>query len=469
MNNKLHNSAGLKQFWLCIGLVASLQVFADNQPQHQPLTLQQCRAMALKQNKSMEAATHQEKYAHHTALSFRANFLPNFELNGMGAYSNIDGSFGMAGGNLPTFLPDAAGQPIPNGGFAYFPGMNLNYKLGWMYTGGISVEQPIYMGGKIRTAYRIARLGRQMALANRKLTEAEVLLESDQAYTLVVKAQEMLEVARSYNLLLEELKKNVESAVRHGLKPKNDLLKVQVKLNESELNIRRAENGLRLAKMNLCHCIGLPLISEVEIDSRLPEVPDRSQLAASPTSDITQRPEYALLQHQEEIARQQVKLQQSEMLPQVGVRGSYDYLHGVEVNDRTLFDKGAFTALLNVKVPLFHFGERIHKVRAAKAKWQQTQAERENLNEQMTLELTQAANNLDEARLELAISERSLLQADENRRVSRSQYDAGTEPLSDLLEAQLMWQQAWQTHVESRSQIYLKYVEYLKAAGRLQP
>ena len=135
--------------------------------------------MALKQNKSMEAATHQEKYAHHTALSFRANFLPNFELNGMGAYSNIDGSFGMAGGNLPTFLPDAAGQPIPNGGFAYFPGMNLNYKLGWMYTGGISVEQPIYMGGKIRTAYRIARLGRQMALANRKLTEAEVLLESD--------------------------------------------------------------------------------------------------------------------------------------------------------------------------------------------------------------------------------------------------------------------------------------------------
>ena len=62
-----------------------------------------------------------------------------------------------------------------------------------------------------------------------------------------------------------------------------------------------------------------------------------------------------------------------------------------------LMDKGSFSVLLNVSIPLFHFGERSNKVRAAKAKLMQSRLEQENMNEQMMLELTQAANNLDES------------------------------------------------------------------------
>ena len=103
----------------------------------------------------------------------------------------------------------------------------------------------------------------------------------------------------------------------------------------------------------------------------------------------------------------------------------------------------------------------------AKAKLEQTRLEQENMNEQMLLELTQAANNLDEAQLESTIAERSLQQAEENMRVSRSQYDVGLETLSDHLEAQAMWQQAYETHVDARFRLYLNYVAYLKATGTL--
>lgn len=429
------------------------------------LTLEQCREMALKYNKEIAASNKQTDYARYTEKSYLANFFPNITLNGNGIYSNIDGSFGIAGGNLPTFMPDATGQFLPNNGFAYFPGVDMNYKLGWMYMGGISVEQPIYMGGKIRAAYRMSKLGKQMAQANEALTTTEVILKTDEAYALAVRAKEMKEVADAYHVLLSELMKNVESAHRHGVKPKNDVLKVQVKLNESELNIRRAENALRLASMNLCHCIGLPLNSEIRTADRLPDV----EAAVMPqTDDISQRPEYLILDRQVESARQQVRLSRSELLPQIGLKGSYEYLHGLEVNNETLFDKGCFSILLNVSIPVFHFGERTNKVRAAQAKLEQTRLERDNLNEKMLLELTQAANNLDEARLECSIAARSLVQADENRRVSRSQYDAGMETLSDHLEAQTLWQQAYQTHVDSRYQLYLKYIAYLKAAGQLQ-
>ena len=98
---------------------------------------------------------------------------------------------------------------------------------------------------------------------------------------------------------------------------------------------------------------------------------------------------------------------------------------------------------------------------------EQTRLEQENMNEQMLLELTQAANNLDEAQLESTIAERSLQQAEENMRVSRSQYDVGLETLSDHLEAQAMWQQAYETHVDARFRLYLNYVAYLKATGTL--
>ena len=431
-----------------------------------PLTLDQCRQLALDNNKRMAAANKQTQAAHYTMQSYRGNFFPNFTASGTGLYSTANGTFNIPGGNLPTFLPDANGQPTPNGGFAYFPGIDLNYKVRTVWMGGVQVEQPIFMGGKILAAYKMARLGKQMAQLNENLTATEVILETDQAYALMVKAQEMNKVAESYHAVLQELMKNVQSAYKHGLKSKNDVLKVQVKLNESELAIRKAENALRLANMNLCHLIGKPLIETLQISDDFPVI---EQALETQVNDITARPEYSLLNKQVDMAKQQVKLSRSELLPQVGIRGSYDYVHGLKVNEQRLFDDGAFSVMLNVTVPLFHFGERINKVRASKAQLEQVRMEQADLNEKMYLELTQAANNLDEAKLQTALADRSLEQADENRRISKGEYEAGLEPLSDHLEAQALWQQAYETKVDAHFQLYLSYVKYLKAAGKLTP
>lgn len=428
------------------------------------LTISQCRELALKHNKEMAATYWQTKAAHHTMKSYLGNFFPDISLTGMGLYGTANGSLGIPGGNLPTFMPTGNTQMIPNGGFAYFPGFELKYKLGWMYSGGVQVVQPLYMGGKIRSAYKMAQLGKEMALQNETLTATEVILRTEQAYAKVVKASEMKKVATTYYALLEELKKNVDSARKHGLKPQNDVLKVQVRLNESELSLRKAENALRLASMNLCHLIGKPLDTPIQVSEDLPHV-KRNQIASS--ADITARPEYTILANQTAIARQKIRLERSEMLPKIGVSASYDYIHGLEVNDKPFFDKGGFTALLNVSVPLFHFGERIHKVKAAKAQWEQTKLEQENLNEQMLLELTQATNNLDEAQLESELAERALQQAEENMRVSSKQYEVGLETLTDHLESQMLWQQAYETKVDAHFKYYLANIAYLKASGQL--
>ncbi len=452
-------------------LAFSALLLASSASAQEVLTLEACRQEALQYNKEMAASKKQTEAARHTMLSYRGNFLPDISASGSGLYSPTSGSFGMEGGNLPVFALDpTTGQALQTAQIAYFPGINLDYRIGLVYTGGVHIDQPIYYGGKITAAYRMAQAGHRLAQLNEHLTSNEVIVKTDEAYALVVKAQELHEVALKYQSLLEELMKNVESAYRHGLKPKNDVLKVQVKQNECELNVRKTENALRLATMNLCHLLGRELTSPLTVETEYPEVevvPALYGHRGTYLLDISKRPEVGMLDEQVNIARQQVKLDRSALLPQIGVRGAFDYLHGLEVNDKNLIDKSGVSVLLNVKVPIYHFGERSRKVQAAKAKLEQTRLQQQDLNEQMQLELAQAANNLDEAHLEAELAEKSLTQAEENMHVSRSQYDAGLETLSDHLEAQALWQSAYATRVNAKFQLYLSSVAYRKAAGEL--
>lgn len=423
------------------------------------LTLDECIRLAKENNRRMEASEQQLRASLFERRSVKGLFFPSFSLAGSALYSTVDGSYSSGMGQLPVLGADG----IPTGQTALFPGIDLAYKLGWIYGGNIRVEQPIYMGGKIWAGYRMAKIGHEIARQNKRLTESEVVVETSRAYAGVVRTRELMLVAKSCHGLLEELMRTVESARRHGMKSQNDVLKVRVKLNESELDLRRAENGHRLAMMCLCHYIGRPLSDKIDTDSVLPDMGD----SFIQDDGISGRPEYLMLEQRSELARQKVAAARSEHLPQVGLIGQYGYLNGMELNGKKLFDDWNFLVGVQVSIPIFDFGHRINKIKSAKAQYAQVQAEREDTNEQLALEVNQAFNNLDEAFLERRLAELSVVSAEENLRASRLQYEKGMETLSDYLEAQTLWQQARQTQVETRINCYLRWLEYQKALGKI--
>ncbi len=435
---------------LCINIVKA----------QQSLSLLECRELALQNNKSIKVAHQQTVVADYTRKSYKGNFFPNIYATASGLYSNANGQLAIAGGNLPTMSADGNFD----GGSAYFPGLNLDYKVETVFMGGITLEQPIYMGGRVNSAYKMSVIGKELSLLNKNMTEVDVIVKTDEAYVNVVKTVELKKVATLYNKLLQELYKNVESAYRHGLKPRNDMLKVQVRLNESELDIKRTENAHRLAVMNLCHYVGLPLTENITVIDSFPEIEDMSATVL----DVYSRPEYKMLEKQVLLSKEQVKLSRSEVLPNVGLSAGWNYVNGLSVNNNDpLFDSGSFYVALNVSIPIYHFGERYNKIKASKAKLIQQQLAQEDLNEKMYLELTQAVNNLEEMKLECEIAEKSLTQAEENMNISRSQYDVGLETLSDYLEAQLLWQNAYETKIDTHFRRYLSYIKYLKTSGQL--
>ena len=347
---------------------------------------------------------------------------------------------------------------------ALFPGMTIGYNVDGIFLGGVSLEQPIYMGGKIMAASEMARLGVKAAGLQKTLTASEVIQQTSVAYAQAVQANEMKQVARTYQQLLMELLANVQSAYRHGLKPQNDVLKVQVKLDESSLQLQKASNALVLAKMNLCHLIGRPLYDDIQLDDVL-----AADLYAETANyqSVASRPEFALLELKVAEAAQQVKLNRSEMLPKVGLKGTYSYLNGLKINNSKFFDDASYAVLLNVSLPLYHFGERTNKVKAAKAREEQARLEQQSKTQQMELELTRASQMMQEAKMESDLTQQAMKQAEENLRLSRSRYDAGKEPLSDLLEAQMLYRNAQANCVNASFALYNSVISYRKAAGVL--
>ena len=186
------------------------------------------------------------------------------------------------------------------------------------------------------------------------------------------------------------------------------------------------------------------------------------------SSGIENRPEYIMLQKQVEVANEQIKLNRSDFLPNVALILDYGYANAFRFNHSSVLDDFSFNGLVTVSVPLFHFGEGAHKVKAAKAQKAVAEMQQRDLNEKMELELAQAANNLDEAKLEVEVAQRSLSQADENLRITNNQYKNGMSTLTEVLEAQTLWQQAYESHTEARFQEYLMRSKYLKAAGLLK-
>ena len=182
---------------------------------------------------------------------------------------------------------------------------------------------------------------------------------------------------------------------------------------------------------------------------------------------VESRPEYEMASQKAELARQQVKLAKSDLMPTVALNASYMYMNGGELAGEKLMDKGSAYVGLVVNMPLDFFGATTNKVRSAKAAYQMAQLEQQDICEKMTLEQNQSWNAYDEAKTELKLCDSAYKQSEENVRLSMQQYEVGFETLSDHLEAQALMQQCAANLVKARCQLLLQRSKLAKALGRM--
>ena len=151
--------------------------------------------------------------------------------------------------------------------------------------------------------------------------------------------------------------------------------------------------------------------------------------------------------------RKEVNVTRADFLPQVGVSAGYGYGGGIKLNGDDS-RAGSFSAMASVEIPIFNWGEGRNKVRIAKAEEEMSRLNKEKLGEMMRLEIAGNRFKLTDAQTRVGLTESALKQAEEN--------------LTNLLEAQAQWQQAWSDWVDAKASLKLSETEYLKAIGKLE-
>jgi hypothetical protein len=348
--------------------------------------------------------------------------------------------------------------------YAFLPDIPITLSLRGVYMAGVQLQQPIFMGGKVRAAHQAAKFGEELADENVRLNRSEVLVELEQAYWQYVRVQELVTVAEKYKEVTSELVKNLEDARAAGMAPLNDVLKAQVKYNDALLQLQQARHGQTLAGMNLCRLIGLELNTPLELTDSLSGTLSPGILSLP--VDLAQRPDYNMLDKQVEMKRKEVNVTRSDFLPQVGVTAGYSYGGGLKLNGDDSHS-ASFSAMASVEIPIFNWGEGRNKVRVAKAEEEISRLNKEKLAEMMQLEISGNRFKLTDAQTRVNLTRSALAQTEENLKVSRDQYDVGMETLTNLLEAQAQWQQAWSDWVDAKAALRLREAEYLKSIGKL--
>lgn len=477
------------------------------------LSLDSCRAMALRNNKQMSVARVKQEVAANMRKSARTKYLPhvsavggyvwtskeislltddqksNLSNLGTNIVSGIGQEAGTAMGQLPQSLwealggigitPEALQQQL---GSSLAPLAGVGNSLGGrvvdalhtdtrnMFAGAVMLSQPVFMGGAIIAMNKMADLGEELAANSAEAKRQLTLYSIDQAYWQVVSLRHKQKLAQGYLDLLKKLDSDVQKMIREGVATRSEGLSVSVKVNEAEMTLTKVDDGLVLSKMLLCQLCGLPLNEQVTLaDEESEELGTEAVQQQVDMEQVAQtRPELKQLQNMVDMSRQLTNILKAGNLPQVLLTGGY------MVSNPNLFNgferklAGVWNVGVMVRVPIWNWGDVAYKVRASKGATAIAKLQMAEAREKIELQVNQSTFRVEEAQKKLTMAQSSVQKADENLRTATLGFREGVISSTTVMEAQTAWLQAQSQKIDAEIDVKLSQVNLKKALGVLQ-
>lgn len=420
---------------LAVILIASLHTTAIGQNIY---TLEECHSMALENNARLKNARNDVAGAIQGKKEAFTNYFPNISATGMG-YNANKGLIEMDMG----------------------PGMSMSMlKNGIM--GGVTLTQPIFAGGQIVNGNKLAEIGVDMSRLQLAQTENEVRLTVEQFFWQIITVEEKRKTLALIDTMLVKLHKDVEVAVNAGVTMRNDLLQVRLKQNEIQSAIITLESNRAILKKMLAQYMGLGT-EEINITYNVsfdeaPAFPD--DIFIIPQDALSSTIEYKMLRNNVDASKLQYKMAVGKNLPTVGAGVGYMY------DNLTDKDHAFGIAFVSVSIPISGWWGGSHSMKKQRLAVMNSQTTFEDTQNLLVIKMEKAWSDLNDAWQQTGIEQKSIEQATENLRLNRDYYHAGTTTLSDLLDAQSLFQQSRDKYIEAYSAFRIRRVEYLQATGR---
>ena len=338
-----------------------------------------------------------------------------------------------------------------------------------IFAAAVMLRQPIYMGGAITAANRMAEINEQLSANSFNAANQNTLYTIDQTYWTVVSLRQKERLAKSFLELVKKLDSDVHKMIQEGVATRADGLKVDVKVNEAEMAVTQVENGLSLAKMLLCQLCGLPVSDEITLADENTDNLSASAASAQFNMEtaMSNRPELKMLENAVEISEQTTKLVRAAFLPQVALTGGYMVMNPNPFNGFEKEFSGVFNVGVLVRVPVWNWFEGAYKVRASKAATTMANLELDDAREKIELQVNQSSFKVKEANKRLAMAMKNAERAEENLRCANLGFKEGVMQSTEVMEAQTAWLQAHTQKIDAAIDVRLSQISLNKALGIL--
>ena len=269
--------------------------------------------------------------------------------------------------------------------------------------------------------------------------------------------------------MTKKLSSDVHKMIDEGVATKADGLKIDVEVNNAEIMVTQAENGVSIAKMYLCQLCGLPLRKNITLEHENSDefIPLDNVQRDFNDSTFSNRPETRILQNTIDISKQSVNLVSAAYRPHLSLVGGFSAMNPSLVNGFERKFRGIWNIGINVSMPIWSWNEGRHKINAAKTATAIAELELADVREKISLQVEQAQFKIDEARKRLVAAKRNLESAEENLRCANIGFKEGVMTLTNVMEAQTAWHKAHSNKTEAEIDVRLSDVALRMALGKL--
>ena len=325
------------------------------------------------------------------------------------------------------------GQEAGNGSFnTGNSGYNNNYSA------RVSITQGVDLFRLVPAAQDVERITRDFYATDLDRVQNETALSVKDQFFTVLRDQDQAVVYEQQVAADTESVRVTQARVTAGAAAEYDLLTAQTTLSNAQQLLSSARNTLTLAQVNLNNLLGLG--ADVPIALQNPVTPPLNQTFDTrrlTQTALTRRPELVQADSNIVIAQRLIKLAGVGLLPSLSIVGSGNYNGNVASGSH---DTASVSAV--VAIPLYDGGTTRAKVKEAQSDLRSQEITRDQLRQNVTVEVRQALSNINDAQTRAASSGLGVTQAQEAYRLATVRYQNGIGTILDEVNAQAQLAQA---------------------------
>ncbi|MDL1980804.1 MAG: TolC family protein [Deltaproteobacteria bacterium] len=407
------------------------------------LTLNKAIETALHNNTLIKQAIENQKAAIEEQKSARADFLPK-----------------ASAGYSYTKLKDAP--------YAILGGTQIDVGDNDQYHWDLTLSQPLFTGFALSTRYEMAKLGVDVKDAEKEQAILDVVKQVKAAYFNILLTKKFLLVADEAVNQLESHVRDAEKFYEQGMIPYNDLLRSKVALADAKQTGVKAASNVERTVSAFNTLLRLDLNRKTDVEDILDIAPCAYDLSSLIKESMENRPELKALRLALKNADHGVTLAQSAYYPEVNLVGSYEQNgHNPPATENDYGNTHNASVTLQARWTFFEWGKTRAEVNKYRRNKSSLAEKLKGIEDSIKLEVKGAFLDLKVAKKNIQTAKKSLVQAEENWRITNLQYQQQMTTSTEVLDARTFLTRAETNYYSALYGYMISLAELERAVGRM--